>query len=366
MLILKWVEGYNPRITRYLCQKKTFSDRKIVFVDVGARGLGGNERFAVYGDQLKLIGFEPDEKECQRLNQLLQAKGWQFFPVALHRDRKKREFYITAYNQCCGFYHWDPSFISRFPDETNVKVDSITEMDTTDFDSFAHERGIEWVDFMKIDVEGAEFDVLKGSEDYLRNGVLGVKVEVRFHETSNQPVFNEVDVYMRQLGFRLFDLDIYRHGRKVLPEVFRHKNDKGHLIPGPTKKGQVIWADALYFRDAVAEIRSGIGQWDKNAVLKLATLFEIYNLPDCAIELLQECKKDILTGVDVDHLIDLLTPPFRGRYISYQKYVKKIGSGKNPESLFSELFRAFSQILVLRAPAWMRSVVKSTLKILPK
>lgn len=363
LFLLKWLENYNPRMTKYLCRKKAFSDRKVIVVDVGAGGLGGNALWVVYGDQMELIGFEPNEKECRRLNQLMQTKGQRFFPIALHRDRGKRKFYITAYNESCGFYR-NSSFMSRFPDEANIKVESVVEMDTTDFDSFAHEHGIEWVDFMKIDVEGAELDVLQGSKDYLSNGVLGVKVEVRFHESSHQPVFNEVDAYMRQLGFRLFNLDIYRGSRKALPEVLQHKDDKGRLIPGPTKRGQILWADALYFRDAVAEIKSRsnhtIFQWNKNTVLKLATLLEIYNLSDCAIELLQECRNII---PDVDHLINLLTPPFRGRFISYEEYCRKISLGKNPESLIGELFKAFRKILVLRMPEWMKSIIKPILKL---
>ena len=366
LLLLKWLEGYNPRMTKYLCQKNTFCDEKVIVVDVGARGLGGAHRLMVYGDQMELIGFEADETECQRLNRAMQARGHRFFPVALHRDRKRREFYITAYSESCGFYRWDSFSMSRFHVEVNVKVKDVVEMDTVDFDSFAREHGIEYVDFIKIDVEGAELDVLQGSQEYLRNGVLGAKVEVRFQEISHQPVFNEVDAFMRQLGFRLFDLEIHRHSRKVLPEVLRHKNDQGQLIPGSTKRGQVIWADALYFRDAVAEIKSGAdhasSRWGKNNVLKLATLFEIYGLPDCAMELLLECKDNILSGVDVSHLIDLLTPPFRGKHISYENYVRRINMGKNPESLIGELFNSFRLILFLRAPVWMRSMARSMLK----
>ncbi len=41
----------------------------------------------------------------------------------------------------------------------DIKVDSI--------DSFVRRRGIEKIDFIKLDVEGAEFEVLKGAEETL-------------------------------------------------------------------------------------------------------------------------------------------------------------------------------------------------------
>lgn len=159
--------NYRPKMTQYLVDKRAFDTRRLVVVDVGAR-YGGEQHWNAYGDQLILIGFEPDEEECKSLNEKFSMKGHRYFPVALHKDKGCRTFYITQFNASCGFYKRDMTFWSRFPDKVNVRVKETVQMDTVDFDSFAECHGIEYVDFMKLDVEGAELDILEGSVNYLR------------------------------------------------------------------------------------------------------------------------------------------------------------------------------------------------------
>ena len=50
LLLLKWLEGYNPRMTKYLCQKNTFCDEKVGTVSLGCPGGSGCRR--CYGAEL--------------------------------------------------------------------------------------------------------------------------------------------------------------------------------------------------------------------------------------------------------------------------------------------------------------------------
>jgi len=54
------------------------------------------------------------------------------------------------------------------------------EVKTTYLDSFIGEIGFDYVDFIKIDVEGAELSVLKGSEKLLSESILGLSIKVFF------------------------------------------------------------------------------------------------------------------------------------------------------------------------------------------
>jgi len=56
-------------------------------------------------------------------------------------------------------------------------------------------------------------------------------------------------------------------------------------------------------------------------LLKLAALYEIFTLPDCAAELLLERRADLSPLVDVDRLLDLLTPPLGDERLGYREYV---------------------------------------------
>lgn len=328
------IENYQSRMTKYLVSNTNiFNKKKVVVVDIGAR-YGCNPLWEnIFGDNVSQIGFEPDPEEFKILSEgrgKYSTKNSTYYPVALHKDKGKRAFYTTAYPAASGFYKPDSNFWNRFQNEQSTIIEDTSMIETIDFDSFATKEEVEYVDFIKLDVEGAEFDVLKGCNKYLREGgVKGVVMEFRFHESSNQPTFADTDIYMRDLGFRLFDIDLMRSTRKTLaafPVEFRGKMVTWGM---PSQFGQLFAGNALYFRDAVAELKSDENNpmWDESSILKLISFYEIYGLPDCAIELLQLAgNSNLLNEYDIDHLTDLLTPEYDGKEFTYSQYIEKLNN----------------------------------------
>lgn len=312
----------SPRLTQHLVASRVFEQKPLVIVDIGARG-GFEQHWSLYGDQVKLIGFEADAEECERLNQQTSNPGNHFFPVALHRNRGQKTFYVTAHPDSSGSYPPDMNIVRRFPDEVNLSVVKTVEIDTVDFDSFASENRVDYVDFMKLDTEGSELDILKGAISLLKKTVIGLSIEVEFLPLhKEQPVFSDVDSFLRALGFSLFDLAIYRSSRKALPVP------TSSPIPGPLERGQVISGEALYLCDGVNEIESlrALEEgWDDIKVLKLASIMELFCLPDCAVELIQVAqRKGLLQGRDVDYLIDMLVPSTGGKFVPYSEYLENL------------------------------------------
>jgi len=253
----------------------------LLVVDVGARG-GFERHWSFYGDQVELIGFEPESEECKRLNQQASGTRNRYFPVALGESTGKRTFYVTRYPPSSGFYKPDMNFWHRFADEIHLSVVKEIEINTADLDHFAHENGLGSIGFMKLDVEGAELSILKGAKETLGKTVFGLSIEVEFYPChEGQPLFSDVDAFVRSLGFVLFDLSIYRHNRKVWPDP-RWISEQ----PGPTKQGQVMWGQAVYLRDAVHELETDFSGaleegWDDVKILKLASIMELFGLSDC-------------------------------------------------------------------------------------
>jgi Methyltransferase FkbM domain len=86
-------------------------------------------------------------------------------------------------------------------------------------DSFFDERPDVAVDFIKVDTDGGDYEVLCGAERILdRHMVLGLLVEVQFHGISHlhSNLFANIDRLLREHGFSLFDLDVYHYTRGVL------------------------------------------------------------------------------------------------------------------------------------------------------
>jgi Methyltransferase FkbM domain len=102
------------------------------------------------------------------------------------------------------------------------------------------------VDFIKIDTDGYDFEVLQGAEAlFAAGGVLGVNVECQFHGPVDDRanVFCNIDRFLRQRGFSFYDMSIARYSRAVLPQPFELD------LPAQSVRGQACWGDAIYFRD---------------------------------------------------------------------------------------------------------------------
>lgn len=105
---------------------------------------------------------------------------------------------------------------------------------------------------------------------------MAVVAEVNFTELYvNQPLFSDVDIYLRKQGFTLGDLAITtgRGSRTISPII-----SKSH-------PGFLLWADAFYFRDLIREdVHSHLRNPEKN--FKLACIADILNFTDYALEIL--------------------------------------------------------------------------------
>jgi hypothetical protein len=133
------------------------------------------------------------------------------------------------------------------------------------------------VDFIKVDTQGSELAVLEGSRGILASSVFGLEVEVEFAPMYHgQPLFSDLDSFVRQFGFQLFD---QRCGY--------WKRDAGKKYGGP--RGQLIFADALYFRtpQSLGEILKRIDEESrrKSKLLRALSVCMLYGYLDYAFEL---------------------------------------------------------------------------------
>jgi hypothetical protein len=154
-------------------------------------------------------------------------------------------------------------------------------------DEFYTDNNLKNVDFIKIDTDGYDYYVLHGASETLSNhGVLGVQIECQLHGTSHPyaNTFANIDRFMREHGFALFDLNVWRYTRAALPGQFYYD------IPAQTVNGQVQWCDALYMLDPITR-PSLFAELDTSRFIKLLQLYDIFGLPDCAAELLEEMQK---------------------------------------------------------------------------
>ncbi|MBU6447030.1 MAG: FkbM family methyltransferase, partial [Verrucomicrobia bacterium] len=169
-------------------------------------------------------------------------------------------------------------------------------------DRYCLENKIKNVDFIKVDTDGADYAVLRGAEKLLREGeVLGLYVESHFHGEAHPyaNTFRNIDQFLVENGFSLFDLSTWRYTKAQLPGTFLYK------LPAQTVTGQISWGDALYLKDLLYMKNQG-KQIPTSQIIKMACLQEIFGLPDCAAELLVAFRDQLSKVIDVDQCLNAL------------------------------------------------------------
>lgn len=171
------------------------------------------------------------------------------------------------------------------------------------------------VDFIKIDTDGHDFQVIEGAQRLLaRKQLLGAYVEVRFHgrQSDKANLWRNVDRLLCENGLSLFSLRTSAYSRAALPGPLEEiKGGKGRYRPSGC--GQLNWGDALYLRDLTDP--SYQETWGvKHApekYLKLAGLFDIFDLPDCAADLIKSNAAIFSAVGDCGEMLDILAREYR-------------------------------------------------------
>jgi FkbM family methyltransferase len=295
------VTNPEPLMTRRMLRAGAWRAEPLRVIDGGARW-GAETHWDVYGDQLELLAFEPDEEECTRI---MSAVGrgpdeirFTCEPLALARSTGRATLNVARFPDSSSVLPNNEAFVRRFAMASYLEQVGSATVQTTSVDAFLESRGLEYADFMKLDVEGAELDVLEGAEHALSRSLLGLSVEVWFHEEhTGRPLFGDIDAYLRDLGFVLFDLrQLNRWRRSCLA---------GESYDSWIGSGQLMYGNALYLRDLPARLEAGDGLGlPSGAVLKLASLAELFCYPDFAVEVIESAQRaGLLVAGEAEPLI---------------------------------------------------------------
>ncbi|MDF2945761.1 MAG: FkbM family methyltransferase [Bacillales bacterium] len=264
-------------------------NRTIKVVDVGASG-GIDIRWNSIIEHTIPILFEPDPREFNNLKEKL-PENYIVFNTALSDIPGLIEFHLCKKQQVSSVYKPNYELISKFPASERFDVLKTIQVQADTLDNKLDSVGISDVDFIKIDTQGYELSILQGARNTLKC-VIGIEVEVEFIEIyENQPLFEEVNGYITDLGFEMMDLKRY----------FWRRNGK---VNYGSNKGQLIFGDALYFR--TPESVCSLPNIDEDKVVRTAMVYKSYGYFDLIEELINIAKdKRLLTLENYNKLYNL-------------------------------------------------------------
>jgi hypothetical protein len=307
-------------------------------LDIGCSG-GIDPAWRAFGPKLQALGIDASESECKRLaglernpdisyvaafaarsaDKAVDISAGPAAPLIMRmrdrmsfmRTREIREARLKQASTAEQFRHnaWEMTGLAD-PAKPIVAPALLAERGWTD------------LDYLKIDVDGADFEILqsfKGQFDSLR--VIAVQLEVNFIGT-DQPgdhTFHNTDRFMRAEGFDLLRLDVRNFSARALPARYIWPT------PAETVSGRPFQGEAYYARDVLAPHRAAAGKaFSIEKIAKLAAVFSAWQVPDAAAELLIDRRDALSSLFDIDTGLDLLaaqTQTQRRRPLPYREYM---------------------------------------------
>jgi FkbM family methyltransferase len=230
--------------------------RPTAIVDAGANPIDGDPPYKAMlaAGLCEVTGLEP---QAQALARLEKSKGphERYLPFALG-DGSVRTLHVCELEGMTSLLVPDPAHLALFnlfPIWGTVKSQiPVTTRKLDDIAEIAH------LDFLKMDIQGAEREVLAHGRAKLKDAVV-IQTEVSFVPLyQGQPVFGEIDLALRELGF----LPHCVTGTKIWPI-------SPMVVGDQPNRGirQLLETDMVYVRDFSRPRNMSAEQWKHLALI---------------------------------------------------------------------------------------------------
>ncbi len=212
--------------------KEWFREQPLGFVDIGARG-GVHPLVEPIADVVSVLGFEPDKQACALLNATHGpwAKAL-CLPLALAHENGAATLYRCAAPTNDSLRPIRQKFIDRY------KMVKFAQTGTTMVQAQTLDTALKGYpqqgEFLKLDTQGTEYEVLMGAWHTLDNCTAAIYCEVEFAQIyKGQRLFGDVEDFLRGHAFSFIGFDNMSY-RSRTPGVGRER---------------LLHADALFIKD---------------------------------------------------------------------------------------------------------------------
>lgn len=239
-------------------------------VDAGARyGLHPSWRDA--RDLCEFHLFEPEPIEANRLKIRYQnAPNISVHAKALAAKNGERRLSVRSHRGLSNLDDWDFDLTKVHPDFKSSAIGTNkVDVHAVSIDEFFNDTR---VDFLKLDAEGSDFEILTGAKNRLHDSILGIRINISFKKNSQKSTtFSDFDILLRDLDFDLQRIEFSERINKI----------QG-LLPLSTDSGSLHGGDAIWTRNP-----SDVYANNSNEINVLYALFLYLNsLEDVALQFL--------------------------------------------------------------------------------
>ena len=196
-----------------------------LIIDVGANtGQYASLALSVHPDA-KVISFEPQPAAFAKLSSLAHARNFKAFPLAVGASAGQAQIFSEQSSNASEFASLVPGVI----EDIHHNVSAGQTVDVITLDEFCATHEIEAIDLLKVDVEGAELEVLRGAEQLIAGGKIRM-IQLEFNSMNTVSKTFVRDITRALPGFRVYRL--LHHGeladitsdKPLYRELFSYQN----------------------------------------------------------------------------------------------------------------------------------------------
>lgn len=264
--------------------RRFMNSELLLIADVGATG-NPKGVWREAQEFSKFILFDPDPRASMKSSGRFSV----VYPVGLWSEQGQKTLSLAVNPEASTVYQFNDDFLNDF---SNASLNKAVAEQLISVDSMDNVLGPsrQWPDFIKVDAEGADLEILKGAERCLQQNCLGIFIEVSFAERhKGSAFFGETDNFLRGRNFMLMDL---------YPERWVRVNRISRLF----SRHQVVWGDALYVlnrNEFLRRIRDAEAPERRDMFIKFLFVLLLYQLHDYADEIIKYSYKDgLITAKD--------------------------------------------------------------------
>lgn len=189
-------------------ERDTLKKKKIIF-DIGAGKGQSIARFQKNFSNPIIYSFEPDLESFNFIKKKF-GQNIRLYNCGIGSNNSAKKFYTYSHSGVNSFFKFNTKIKRNLKE--NIFFKKIFKVKIITLDSFVYENKIKRIDYLKIDTQGNEVNVLKGARSCLKNKIIKfIEIEIIFSKVySVKSSFLDIERIITPYGYRLFHIkDIY-------------------------------------------------------------------------------------------------------------------------------------------------------------
>lgn len=279
--------------------KRILNNQLLTVVDAGAAN-GLIPHWQTIDGFAQVFGFEPHPEACTLLqskyNQSRYAHLYKAIPTGLSRHGGAATLYVL--NQPTGSSLLPVNMDSPDVHPGDPYIFPIKELaiQTENLEQALQKEKVNQADMVKLDIQGAELDVLLGMGSNYLNQLLCTELEVGFKSIyKGAPRPHDVEKALAAYGFELFDLNLAHTPAKFKGNPEYYLNKLGVRPEKNRVNGLLVECDMLFFKNPAWVLKTG----DVLTVRRYITALCVYNFFTHALDMAQKAaEQSLLTGAE--------------------------------------------------------------------